>query len=287
MHRPDRRNTRWIIAITAFALLVGGVAVAHQASAASGAGVRAMTFNICGAVCNKGRVDRIATYTAGRITESKVHVAFLQEVCYSQYRQIKRLVAPKGYSMMYTSTTSSGYCDNDDSRYGTGFGLAIAVKGSVSGRAVLRLPVTGGAEKRSLLGGVATIGGRKTFVASVHTSPSATQGLARQLAKVSAYLNWKATQHPVIAGGDFNATPDNPGMLGLYSPRTGGTGRFTELDQLHTGEPARSGQPTFDGSRRKIDYLFVSAKHFARPDARSYPTSISDHCVYLGSARTA
>jgi endonuclease/exonuclease/phosphatase family metal-dependent hydrolase len=233
-----RRMPRWTVAaLAATALLIGGVFVTQQASAA--AGVSAMTFNVCGAVCNRGEVDRIASFTASKVTLSKVTVAFLQEVCYSQYHRIKELVEPKGYSTLYTSTTTSGHCDNHDNRWGKGFGTAIVVKGRVKGRVVVPLPVTRGAERRSLLGGVATIGGRATFVAVVHNSPTVEQGLTRQLATVAKYLNWKASQHPVIAGGDFNAMPDSAGMAALYAPRAGGTGRFTELDELHHGTSGR------------------------------------------------
>jgi endonuclease/exonuclease/phosphatase family metal-dependent hydrolase len=282
-----RRLPRWTVAaLAATALLVGGVFVTQQASAASS--VSAMTFNVCGAVCNRGEVNRLASFTASKVTLSKVTVAFLQELCYSQYHRIKELVEPAGYTTLYASTTSSGYCDNDDNRWGTGFGMAIVVKGKTKGRVVVPLPVARGAERRSLLGGVATIGGRATFVAVVHNSPTVEQGLTKQLTKVATYLNWKASRHPVIAGGDFNAMPDSPGMAALYSPHAGGTGRFTELDELHhNGSAARSGEATFDAARRKIDYLFVSAKHFRSPHADSSPTAISDHCVYSGTARIA
>ena len=285
MPRPVRRLPRWVtVAITSAALLVGGVLFAHQAAAS--ARVSAMTLNICGVVCNKGEVARVASFVANKTITNKLSVAFIQELCYSQYRRIKTLVEAKGYSTVYTSTTTSGQCNNHDDRWGTGFGMAILVKGRSWGRVVVPLPVTRGAEKRSLLGANASIGGRSTFVAVVHNSPTAKEGLDAQLKAVAKFLNGKAAK-PVIAGGDFNALPDNPGIGALYSAKAGGSGRFTELDEEHHGPSARSGEATFDASRRKIDYLFVSGAHFKDPHGDSAATSISDHCVYQGTARVA
>ncbi len=284
MPRPVHRMPNWaIVVITSAALLVGGVLVAHQATAS--ARVSAMTLNICGVVCNKGEVTRVASFVANKTITNKLSVAFIQELCYSQFRRIKTLVEAKGYSTVYTSTTKSGQCDNHDDRWGTGFGMAILVKGRSWGRVVVPLPVTRGAEKRSLLGVNATIGGRSTFVASVHNSPTAKAGLDAQLKAVATFLNAKASK-PVIAGGDFNAMPDNRGMGAFYSAKAGGSGLFTELDELHHGEAARSGEATFDAGR-KIDYLFVSSAHFKGPHADSAGTSISDHSVYQGTARVA
>jgi endonuclease/exonuclease/phosphatase family metal-dependent hydrolase len=278
-----RPLVRWLSAAVVASVALGSSLLMHPAAAASPT-VSAMTFNICGAACHKGEVKPIAAYVVNRAVGAKASVVFLEEVCYSQYRQIKALVEKKGYSTLFTATTSSGYCDNDDRRYGTGFGVAILVKGRSSGRVVLPLPVTAGSEKRALLGATATIGGRSTFVAVVHNSPSAQAGLNGQLKVLTTYLNAKAAK-PVIIGGDFNAMPDNPGMAGFYSPAAGGTGRFTELDETRYGAASRSGTSTFDAADRKIDYIFVSRTHFGSPTADSTATSMSDHRVYLGTAR--
>jgi endonuclease/exonuclease/phosphatase family metal-dependent hydrolase len=281
-HRAARRPRRWLVTATAVAAsLTGAWAVPTAASAAST--VTAMSFNMCGVVCRKGEVRTTAAYTASKITGKGVTVAFLQEVCYSQYRQLKGLVEGKGYTTAFASQTSSGTCDNVDSRYGRGFGTAIVVKGRSTGRTVLPLPVPPGVEKRNLLGLTATIGGRSTFVATVHTSPGVRSGLDQQLPVLAKFLNARASR-PVIVGGDFNALPTNPAMARFYSPAAGGTGAFTELDEAHAGAAARSGRATFDVADRKIDYLFVSRTHFGSPRASTGATSMSDHRLYVGTA---
>lgn len=282
--RPADRRRRWPAVILAGVSLAAGLFAVPHAQAASTVSV--MSFNVCGAVCNKGEVTSTAAFAANKATSRGVNVAFLQELCYSQYKQIQALVAKKGYRTLYTSTTTSGRCDNFDKRFGTGFGMAILIKGAFSGRTVLKLPVTRGHERRSMLGATARIGGRATFVAVVHNSPSADAGLDSQLGILSSYLNAKASR-PTIVGGDFNAMPDHPGMAGFYSRGTGGTGKFTELDETRSGSPSRSGAATFRGANRKIDYIFVSNGHFTSPKATSTATSMSDHCVYIGTARPA
>jgi endonuclease/exonuclease/phosphatase family metal-dependent hydrolase len=251
-------------------------------SAAAPAAVTGMSFNVCGVVCRKGEVTSTASYVANRAISLKITVGFLQELCYSQFRAIQATVQQRGYSAVFAASTNSGACDNDDDRYGKGFGTAILVKGKTSGRVVIKLPVTKGYEKRSLLGVTATIGGRSTFLAVVHNSPSAVAGLDRQLSALGGYLNGKAAK-PTIVGGDFNAMPDNPGMARFYSPAAGGTGRFTEVDETRYGDPARSGAPTFDTVPRKIDYIFVSQAHFGGAASQSYATSMSDHRLYTGT----
>lgn len=283
-YRPPagRLRRRLAAAVLICVGLTGGMFATPSVNAAQTA-VSAISLNVCGVVCRHGEVATTAAYVERRAIGQRASVVFLQEVCYSQYRRIKSLLRGKGYTTLYTSTTHSGRCDNHDKRYGTGFGVAMLVKGKSSGRVVLPLPVTPGAEKRAMLGATATIGGRSTFVAVVHTSPSERGGLSKQLAVLARYLNTRASR-PVIVGGDFNATPHHRGMAAFYTPRAGGAGKFLELDQSRRGGVTRSGSPTF-GASRKLDYIFASSAHFGSPRATSTPTSMSDHCLYWGSAQ--
>jgi endonuclease/exonuclease/phosphatase family metal-dependent hydrolase len=282
-HATPGRLRRWALTAVAATIAIGGGAlVSSPAEAATS--VSALTFNICGVVCHKGEVMSISRYTANKVIAQNASVAFLQEICYSQYRQIRALVEKKGYTAVYASQTTSGSCDNYDRQHGRGFGTAILVKGKASGRTVLPLPTPAGYEKRNLLGTTARVGGRWTFVAVVHASPSAAAGLDKQLKTMATFLNAKSTTGPVIFGGDFNALPNSPGMAAFYSPAAGGTGRFTELDQNRYGVSARAGAPTFDVAQRKIDYVFVSAARFTAPSATVGLTSMSDHRIYVGRA---
>ena len=134
-----------------------------------------------------------------------------------------------------------------------------------------------------MLGTTVTVGGRRTFVVVVHLSPSPRAGLPRQLRLIAEDLNPR--RGPVIVGGDFNALPGYPGLSRFYGGAAGGAGRFVEADELRAGVPARSGEPTFDVAGRKIDYVFLCRKWFADPTALSIETTMSDHRVYIGTAR--
>jgi endonuclease/exonuclease/phosphatase family metal-dependent hydrolase len=148
---------------------------------------------------------------------------------------------------------------------------------------VKRLPTTPGVEGRVMLGTNATVGGRRTFVAVVHLSPSPQAGLPGQLRTVADYLSPRA-RHPVIVGGDFNALPAYAGMSRFYGGPAGGTGSFIEANELRGGVATRSGQATFDVAGAKLDYIFLTRGLFGQPSALSIPTAMSDHRVYIGTA---
>jgi endonuclease/exonuclease/phosphatase family metal-dependent hydrolase len=248
--------------------------------------ISVMSFNVCGAVCHRGEVTRTAGYVARTAVARKASVVLLQELCYGQFLQVRSLLAAKGYSGTFATTAQSGSCAVADPKHRRGFGVAVLARGSVRGRVVKPLPTSAGAEKRVLLGVTAVVGGRSTFVAVVHLSPSAASGLQSQLTVLAGYVNPKASR-PVIVGGDFNALPDNPGLRRLYSAAAGGTGRFLEADQMRTGRAERGGAATFDIAGRKIDYVFLSDRWFGHPSAKSLATTMSDHNVYIGTARIA
>lgn len=246
--------------------------------------VSVMSFNVCGAVCHRGEVRRTAAYTAGAVVRRRTSIVLLQELCFSQFVRIRTLVARHGYTTSFAASSTSGACDDDDRHHGKGFGVATLVRGKAWNRVVEPLPTRAGYEKRVLLGLTTQAGGRPTFVANVHLSPSAEAGLDAQLGSVSRYLD-RTRSLPTIVGGDFNALPDHPGMARFYTPRAGGTGRFVELDETTGGRPARSGEATFDVGGRKLDYVFVSAAHFGAPSADSAGSPMSDHRVYRGTAQ--
>ena len=248
--------------------------------------VSAMSFNVCGAVCHRGEVRATAGYVARTAVARKASVVLLQELCYGQFLQVRSLLAAKGYSGTFATTAQSASCAVADPKHRRGFGVAVLVRGSLRARVVKWLPTAPGVEKRVLLGVTAVVGGRSTFVAVVHLSPSAAAGLQGQLAVLAGYLNPKASK-PLIVGGDFNALPDNPGLRGLYTAAAGGTGRFIEADQTRTGQVERGGAATFDIDGRKIDYVFLAQRWFSHPRAVSLATTMSDHHVYIGTARIA
>jgi endonuclease/exonuclease/phosphatase family metal-dependent hydrolase len=243
-----------------------------------------VSFNACGGVCRHGEVDRTAVHIADVALRPGADAVLLQELCYGQYVRTRKLLAPHGYTGRFVTSTRSRACARTDRRHGTGFGVAMLVRGRISGSAVLPLPTPPGFERRALLGVAATIGGRRTLVVVVHLSPSAAAGLDRQLAVLSGYLNRHAGE-PVIVGGDCNALPTRPGLARLYSPAAGGSGDFVEADELRGRRPARGGAATFNAAGRKIDYIFLSNGFFRDPRATSLRTRLSDHHVYVATAR--
>jgi endonuclease/exonuclease/phosphatase family metal-dependent hydrolase len=263
-----------------------GVRSADRARRHPAVEISVMSFNVCGGVCHRGEVTRTARYVARTAVARNASVLLLQELCYGQFLGVRSLLAAKGYTASFATTTQSAQCAIADPGHRRGFGVAVLVRGPAHGRVVKPLPTPPGTEKRLLLGVTAVVGGRSTFVAVVHLSPSPAAGLQGQLAVLARYLNPKASR-PVIVGGDFNSLPGNPGLAGLYSAAAGGTGRFLETDEMRTGVAERGGAATFDTAGRKIDYVFLSDGWFGHPSAASLPTTMSDHHVYIGTARIA
>src|SRR3954469_25628651 len=95
IHLPLRRAPRataiWlsrvIAAVTAVTSAFGAISLAPPRAEAATA-VTAVSFNVCGVKCRLGEINKTAANAAGRITGNKASVAFLQEICYSQYRKI-------------------------------------------------------------------------------------------------------------------------------------------------------------------------------------------------------
>jgi endonuclease/exonuclease/phosphatase family metal-dependent hydrolase len=233
-----------------------------------------MSFNVCGGVCRHGEVATTARFVAKVAMRRGVGVVLLQELCYSQFRRVRQLLAGHGFSARFAAQTNSPACANDDARHGTGFGVAVLVRGRVTRSVVDHLPTSPGVEHRVLLGVTATIGGRSTFVAGVHLSPSPRDGLRQQLRAVEHFVAPRAGG-PAIVGGDFNTLPGDPALEPMFA-------RFTELDETRARNPEITDLPTY--AAKKIDYVFLSQGEFARPRASTVVTELSDHRVYIGSA---
>jgi endonuclease/exonuclease/phosphatase family metal-dependent hydrolase len=236
-----------------------------------------MSFNVCGGVCRHGEVTTTARFVAEVATRRGVGVVLLQELCYSQFRLVRQLLARRGFSGRFAAQTSSPACANDDARHGTGFGVAVLVRGRVTRSVVDHLPTSPGVEHRVMLGVSAMIAGRRTFVAGVHLSPSPRDGLRRQLRAVERFVAPRAGG-PAIIGGDFNTLPGDPALEPMFA-------RFTELDETRAGNPEVTALPTY--AAKKIDYVFLSQRQFMRPRASTVVTALSDHRVYVGSAAVA
>jgi endonuclease/exonuclease/phosphatase family metal-dependent hydrolase len=267
---------RLITLLVAVCAAVAGLAAPAPAARPA---VRVMTFNICGNVCRGGEVAATAGNVAYQVRARHVGVALLQEVCYTQFLGVRARLAKYGYRAAFGRAASGGRCNDVDRAHGTGFGVALFVKGALTGVAVRRLPSPYGVrpEGRVLLAGTARIGGRTVYVAGAHTAPGG-PNLAVQMNAIRAYLTPIAAARPVIFGGDLNSLPDNPALDGFYGPANGGTGVFGEANGTRVNP-----LPTFATVPRKIDYLFASRRFFTARGAAVAATRYSDHRMYLGT----
>ncbi len=236
--------------------------------------VTVVSFNARGGICRRGEVRITAQHIAA--TARAADVVLLQELCRSQFDRVRALLAPLGFRGRYAAVTVSRGC-------GTAFGVAVFVRAPVLGAGVLPLPTPPGYEHRALLGVTTLLRGRRTFVATVHLSPSPAAGLDAQLATVADYLD--AHTGPAIVGGDFNSLPAKPGLRRFYSAAAGGSGHFLEGDEFRGRRGVIGGAPTFEVADRKIDYVFFSAGDFAQPSAGTEVTTLSDHRLYEATAR--
>jgi endonuclease/exonuclease/phosphatase family metal-dependent hydrolase len=272
-----RLRARVVVAAVSLALTTTAMPAAHAAPAEAFAPrrVSVISFNACGGVCRHGEVE----VTARHIADLGEHadVILLQELCASQYDRIRDLLP--AFHSRYAAATRSRAC-------GTAFGVAVFVRAPVVESSVLPLPTRPGYERRNLLAVTATVGGQRTLIATVHLSPSPAAGLNDQLEAVARYLEAQPGG-PMIVGGDFNSLPEKPELRRFYDASVGGTGRFREADEFRTHRAEIGGAPTFDTAARKIDYVFFSTSDFAAPTADSRPTALSDHHVYVATARPA
>ncbi len=227
------------------------------------------------------------------------HAITFNEICYSQYRNIRSELALRGYGATYVSTTVGGQCDNYDAAWGQGFGLAVFFKGTVPNvQQAYSLPSAAGEEVRKMLCTDVVLDGVPIKLCTVHiTNRSSKSAQIQQVANLTS--GWIQSGLPVILTGDFNVVPTDTSLNLIYA-HSGGTGLFREADESHACTPpltfCRAGESTFGQVRNyydssfattKIDYIFFSQAHFKDMDGdakSAFPDPISDHNLLQGSA---
>ena len=256
-------------------LFVAGETVTTAARPAEAAtAVRVLHFNICGAICNHGVVDKpgagndIVEDVRNRVVGFKPHILTLNEVCFGQFNRLKVLLSNSAWKMsgVFRAQRNDGRCKN-----GTGFGDAVLTTGAVGATTVFPLPNLG--ERRAVLC-LHTSAGGPVLACTLHliTGRAGREGPAlkwRQMATAARALNARAAQGAVIVGGDFNFIPAQMGSL--LNPAKGG--RFFEADPQMA--------PTHG---RKIDYVLFSRAHFSDPSGGPQFSRFSDHRLLLGHA---
>ncbi|MER6917235.1 FG-GAP-like repeat-containing protein [Streptomyces sp. NPDC000594] len=286
-------------------LLTGTVALAPAAQADSVSGadappVRFVSYNICGNMCtdaqgydNLRRIDTVVDEASGATWNAdQLH---LQEVCRPQYEAIRARLQPRGFQGLFTATLSGRpqVCGGAD------YGVAVLVKGPVIDSKVLDLTVGGESEPIKVPCVKTYTQSRANWACSVHLYWSDTSLREREAALLAAQARqWLDAGTPVVLGGDFNGAPRSKMASSFYEPgiADGGQGDFIEADETDrdhfAADPCRtdnrsrcrSGEATLNST--KIDYLFLSARHFkdAKADVLPQDPKVSDHRLVRGAA---
>jgi endonuclease/exonuclease/phosphatase family protein len=266
--RPSLRHS----AALAIALSLAGSLLAAKANPAAAAGpARVMHFNICGAICNHGVIDKsgggndVVDDVRNRIVGLRPAIVTLNEVCIGQFNRLRSLLGGGAWRMTGTFRAQR---DDDRCRDGDGFGDAVFSAGGLAGRKVLPLPNPKGSEHRAVLCVHTRVAGGPALACVLHTVTDNPMK-ARQVAAAARGLNREAGRGAVIVGGDFNTTPS--GMGALLQPRRGG--RFFDIDPQKAGTRGN-----------KIDYVLFSRSHFSGPSGGPHNSPHSDHHALVGSA---
>lgn len=237
--------------------------------------VRVMSFNFCGAICNKGVVAKVGNNNdvvediRNRIVAFRPHLVMLQEACQSQVDRLKDLLQGSAWRMdgVFRAQRSDGRCQGG----GEGFGDAVLTAGRVGSREVLDLPDRGG-ENRAILC-LNTDAEGPVLACALHLvtgkGGAGKSELSQQLDSAARMLNSRAGSGAVIAGGDFNVSPGRMGAL----VDSGRGGRFFDIDPQ---KAATRGN--------KIDYVLFSRNQFSNPSGGPVKSKFSDHKVLQGSA---
>jgi endonuclease/exonuclease/phosphatase family metal-dependent hydrolase len=264
-----------IAAVVSAAALTIASGLVIDASPARAAGpVRVMTYNICGAICNKGVVNKagnnndVVEDVRNRIVSLRPHLVMLQEVCEGQFNRLREILDSGGWTMggVFRAQRQDKRC-----QAGRGFGDAVFTAGHVGGREVLDLPDRGG-ENRAILC-LNTDAEGPVLACALHLvtgkGGAGKKELDEQLAAAARMLNREAGERAVVASGDFNVSPGRMGAL--IDPGKGG--RFFDVDPQ---KAATRGN--------KIDYVLFSRSHFSGPAGNPVGTKFSDHKFLFGVA---
>ncbi len=272
-------------------------APARAADPATVTPLRFLEYNICGSG-GSATTRCTASVSVGDVAPrvAKVHrevhdwdadVVFLNEVCERQYRAIHADLLAAGYQGYFAKATdtSAGCRAPGDARprsKGGPEGVALFVKGGVAGASrtyYLGNRLTdrrAGGEQRFLLCADGLLDSRAAKICVTHLDPRAPAAQAALLAADA--LAWVRAGVPTVIGGDFNLEATDPALDALKT-------EFVDVD-------AADNEATYDTRKsnpRKIDYIFVSRRHFAdvAGDVPGPDESISDHDLLRGAAAWA
>ena len=278
MPTPSRLPARRLLTVAALSVvLLASAALPAEARSRS----RFFQFNMAGNTKHHGDIKPVVPAVVRSLKDHRPVAASLNEVCRNQFRAIRRRVGrgDDAWPMRGTwfQTKGSGNdCPGDH------YGIGVLTRSPVWGRKRVKLPNTGQSERRKLGCVTTTIRSHRARVCTTHIAPKGNGPRARQIRKVARTVNpWVRDGTPVVVMGDFNATPFYGPLDRIYSRAYPlGRGRFKEVDGPNG---CRCGEATHSGG--KIDYIFLSARHFRKVRGNATHTSVSDHVPLRGSAR--
>ena len=280
----DRGALRRIAIVTAAAAVALFAATFGAESAEARA--RFFQFNTCGNVCNDGAVASVADAIKRSILDFRPHAVGLNEVCRAQYKGVLRRLRRTGWAMrgrFVATKTRANDCPVVGGR--PRFGNAVLTRNPILWARSWPLPHRDGSasapEIRKLLCVTTSIAGFHKRVCSTHITNTGRRRKNAQIRKVTRIVTPWVRRGPVVVMGDFNVIPTNHALDRLYSPNHGGgaSGRFQEADE--SAFHCRCGEST-SGSR-KIDYIFLSNRHWNAPSANATHSDVSDHDPLRGS----
>lgn len=252
---------------------------AEPARAAEAPVVRFVAFNLCGAICNHGTVDRpganndVVEHVASLLTGERPHVAVLNEICGAQHARLLKVLEQRGYPMRgaFHAQRSDGRCPTHGGQ--RLFGDTVLSTGPVERDEVHRLSNRpSGPERRSLLCLRTSHHGRPLLACGLHLVARDPHWHARQLDETVRFVRDRSKELPVVVAGDFNARPRE--LRRLTDSADGG---------FHTDVDHADDQPTHGG--QKIDYVFVPDSDFRDLSGEVRSSRWSDHRILLGEAK--
>lgn len=143
------------------------------------------------------------------------------------------------------------------------WGNAILSRYPIVDERLMKFESTGNLRRAGLAVTIQPESGRAFDVVVTHLDNPSEAGDIRD-AQLAQLLDLLTMERPTILGGDFNMTPDDPGL-----------GRLLELGLIDAAATAGGAEPTSEDGRR-IDYIFVS-EDFTVIDATVIDSDASDH----------
>jgi endonuclease/exonuclease/phosphatase family metal-dependent hydrolase len=260
------------------ALAVVVAAAAAIALAAAPPGIRVLVFNIHAGkdVAGKPNLDGVAAL----VKSTRADLVLLQEVDRNTARsgsvdQVAALAQATGYGTAF----GPSLLHYDGGEYG----VAILAR-SIGFRSTWPLPVTpvqtragGSNEPRVALVAFASLNGKTWRAIDTHLDPAEGPARGQEVARlVDVFRDQAASLGPVVVGGDFNSTPDDPVLAPLKA--AGLRDAWNEC-----GSGSGFSYPS-DTPVKRIDYLFLSGDlHCAK--AEVLDSAVSDHRPLLVSLK--